>query len=228
MNKFNFCLIAGGHHASLNTPLALLRNQYTTATGWEKTNSKFSIGAADATNENVVVTQDGIYIVSFTARLESVSGSVKVGVFINGTEFLQGRMQNTQASSLPESMALSLSMDLKYQDVLTFRVNCEDFQGQLISGTTRSVLRIDELASSNLTEGLSGFKTTNQPFTSGANAITGWDTKNTKGTFLAKNVSLTDSGAIVVLRPGVFRVTMAIIVNNLMSTRRYAKYIAQP
>lgn len=196
---------------------------YVTVTEWTKTNNEFSELASNVVNGVLKIDQDGIYIVSFTARFERVVTGYRIGVFINGTEFLQGREQVDTVTS--ETMALSLAMDLKYQDNLEFKVFAEGSGMELIPGTSHSILRLDELGASNLTEGLSGYKVAPQDFIDGINTIKGWDTKNTRGTFLAKNVSLTDAGALVVLRPGVFRLTMAIIVDNEVATSRYSIHL---
>lgn len=107
-----------------------------------------------------------------------------------------------------------MAMDLRQNDVLSFLVYAEE-SGMNLNRATRSILKIDELASSNLTEGLAGYKEADQNVVGGGETvINGWNTNTGSGTFLAKNVSMTNTGALVVLRAGIFRLTAVIIVRN--------------
>ena len=165
----------------------------------------------------------GIYLVQFAAQVSGVTVGYKVAVAIDGSNILQGQMEVQNAINSLETMALSMAINIKANSKLSFMVFAEKNGMQVTTGTTRSILKVDVLGASNLTEGLAAYKTADQSFTSGSNVITGWDTKNTPGTFLAKNVSL-NNGFLVVLRTGVFRITSTIIVKNGIQQARYVHF----
>ena len=199
--------------------MALTSGAYIKPSGWAVTDPNFN--NSDATSTEISVEEDGIYFVSFTPMVSGLTTGFRARININGTTIAQGRMSlgSTVAPSR-ESMPLSLAMSVSKSDVISFEVQADNAGMALESDSSRSLLEID-VASSNLTEGMSGVKLQTSTFSSGNNAITGWDTSATPGSFLAKNVSITNVGTLAVLRAGVFRVTAHILVLNRLSTRRY-------
>lgn len=206
-----------GFRSRLSTPFSLTTGQAGRPTGW--TISDVNFNSNGATDRDTVITADGIYFVSFTPVVSGVTSGFRASININGTAFLLGRISYSSATPSTESMPLSLAMNLRKNDVLTYEVIADNAGITLDTLSTRSLLQVD-IASSNLTEGMSGIKTASSSYSSGENTITGWDMKDTPGTFLAKNVSVTSVGTLVVLRAGVFRVTAHIIVSNNINTRR--------
>ena len=107
-----------------------------------------------------------------------------------------------------------MAMNLRHYDVLSFLVYAEE-RGMNLNRATRSILKIDELVSNNLTKGLAGYKAVDQNVAGSVETVVnGWNTSIGIGTFLAKGASLTKTGALVVLTAGIFRLTAAIIVRN--------------
>ena len=107
-----------------------------------------------------------------------------------------------------------MAMNLRHYDVLSFLVYAEE-RGMNLNRATRSILKIDELVWNNLSKGLAGYKAADQNVAGGVETVVnGWNTNIGIGTFLTKGASLTNTGALVVLTAGIFRLTAAIIVRN--------------
>lgn len=209
-NLFSF-FISAGHGALSTTSQPLTINSYQAVTGFTQANANFS---AESTADNYTVPADGIYIVSFTARVNRVSSGFRSSVAINNNGFLEGHYQVATAQTDEAEIPLSMAMDLRQNDVLSFLVYAEE-SGMNLNRATRSILKIDEQTSNNLTEGLAGYKEADKNVIGGGETvINGWNTNTGSGTFLAKNVLITDTGALVVLRAGIFRLTAVIIVRN--------------
>ena len=203
--------VSAGHGAISNTSQPLTINSYQAVTGFTQANVNFN---AESTADNYTVLADGIYIVSFTARVNRVLSGFRSAVAINNNAFLEGHYEVATAQTDEAEIPLSMAMDLRQNDVLSFLVYAEE-SGMNLNRATRSILKIDELASSNLTEGLAGYKEVDQNVLGGAETVVnGWNTNIGSGTFLAKNVSMTNAGSLVVLRAGIFRLTAVIIVRN--------------
>ena len=195
--------------------LALTSGSYVKVTGWQASSNNFNRNI-DATSRDITITSatEGIYLVTFSPKVSQVSSGFRAGVYINGQVVLQGRtFTPNQVAGNQESLALSLAMTLKANDVVTFEVQADNANQILLQGSTRSLLQID-VASSDLTEGMSAVKTVSSSYsTTTPTTISGWDTSST-GTFLAKNVSITPAGTLAVLRAGVFKVGAQIIISN--------------
>ena len=201
----------------------LTNGRFDKVTGWAVSDANFNRNI-DGTQRDITVTSnlEGIYLISFTPKISGVTTGYRAGVYINGNVVIQGRASFTNTGvQRQESMPMSLALKLKANDVLTFEVQAEN-SGQILSQqTSRSLLQVD-VASSNLTEGLSAVTTIQSNFNSGITPtiISGWNTIST-GNFLAKNVSITPAGTLAVLRPGVFKVSAQIIVRNPSNQARY-------
>lgn len=162
---------------------------------------------------------EGIYLVTFSPSISGVTSGYRAGVYINGNVVVQGRMSYVNSVASTESMALGLAMKLKTGDVLSFEVQADNAGQVLLPGTSRSVLQVD-VASSNLTEGLSAVKTATTVYSgTGKNTVSGWDTVS-NGAFKAKNVSITSAGTLAVLRAGVFKFSAQIMVLNPNNVKR--------
>lgn len=182
----------------------------------------------DGTQGQITITSqiEGIYLVSFTPKVSGVTTGYRAGVFINGIPAVQSRTSFASNSGAPrqEAIPLSLAIKLNANDRITFDVQADNVGQSLVQGSSRSILQID-VASSNLTEGMSAQKTANTRYTSTTpTTISGWSTASA-GNFLAKNISITPAGALAVLRAGVFKMSAQIIVRNPSNQARFHNYI---
>ena len=209
-----------GFRSSTTQNQALSANNFAKVTGWSVTNSNFNKNLdGSARDVSITTAIEGIYLVTFSPSISGVTSGYRAGVYINGNAIIQGRMSHSNSAPSTESMALSLAMTLKTGDVLSFEVQAENAGQVLLPGTSRSILQVD-VASSNLTEGLSAIKTATTTFSGNAqNTISGWDTVS-NGAFKAKNVSITSAGTLAVLRAGVFKFSAQIIVRNPSNLKR--------
>ena len=149
----------------------------------------------------------------------------RVAVNINGAPAVQSRTSFTSSGGVQrqEAIPLSLAMKLNANDRITFEVQADNVGQQLLLGSSRSILQLD-VASSNLTEGMSAQKTSTTTYTATTpTTISGWAT-NSQGNFLAKNISISPAGALAVLRAGIFNMSAQIIVRNPCNQARYATF----
>ena len=200
-------------------------NKYTVVKNWLQTSSELLSGSSTSTDvvitsTDVVITTAGIYLLSFTAKVNAVTVGYKAIVFINSTQVLQGQVEFLEPTGDPETISLSLAMYLKPSNTLSFSMYAEGSGMELIEGTTRSLIKVNGLHANYLTTGLCGILTIDQQILDkSAIVITGWETNNTLATFLA-NVSLGLGGSLVFLKGGVFRVTLNILIRNDVSVAR--------
>ena len=206
-----------------STTQGLTNGQYIKVTGWSVSDSNFNQNI-DGTQRDITIASglEGIYLVSFTPKVSGITSGYRAGVFINGIAVVQGRTSFVNnGAQRQESMPLSLAMKLNANDVLTFEVQADNNGQLLLQGSSRSILQID-VASSNLTEGMSAQKTSQSTYLDNLpTTISQWSTVSA-GNFLAKNISFTPAGALAVLRPGIFKVSAQIIVRNPSNQARYA------
>ena len=102
--------------------------------------------------------------------------------------------------------------------VLSFQVMGES-GSMVVNSATRSILRINRIEG-NVTEGISGYTTNKQNFTSGFNMLNDFKYNGDKGSFLAAKLISPASNGIAILQSGVYRVMMVATVRNTVNLKR--------
>ena len=219
-----------GIHSRLSSNFQINQvNQWVAVdSNWVATNAQFAVNA-DAAPYTIPV--DGIYLMSFTATFDRVDFGVRAAIYIvtassstiNGDN-AQGKL--TSSSSSSETLVLHTAVHLKAGDQVSFRIFAESGEGSvtlLQDRTRRSIVQI-EGSFSELSEGASMYLPVDIPRFIGVGERlipNNWQQGDSyPGTFIAKNVTFGPSGEIVVLRPGVFHVTMNVIIKNWDVTPR--------
>ena len=215
----SYCHFVGGSRSNLSSPASLPSAQDVKLSGWTLSDQNFDSPNAVDTDMMIPEGGSGIYIVSFVTKVNKVVNSYKAAILINGTMVVQGRMSLQSASLKPETTTLSMALNLRAFDILTYQV-IGDGVGMQVVSASRSLLKIQRLKGDNITEGISGYKTNDSQLSSGLNALTGFNYDGSRGTFIAKTLTALAKESIVVLQSGVFRIMAAIIVQNNVAERR--------